>query len=99
MNRDTFGLARKETKTDVKKMSNYIEIEKEIEKKLNMINQEIEKIYTSYNSSNINKNNEYLLEAIHTKRKNLESYKLYTEKYIENYSNATKKAKKISKIA
>ena len=77
---------------NVKKMNDEIVVENRVEDTLLNINEKISGSYSSSNSAKLNSNNGKIADVVHTKASNLKSFKAYTEKYINIYTNASVEA-------
>ena len=69
------------------KLDYYVSTDKKIESDLNIVIENCKNAYSSSNSTRMNINNQSILEAFHIKVRNLNSYKLYIDKYILKYTN------------
>ena len=89
---DQVGMNIENTRTNVKKQNTVINVETRIQASLNNINERIKNVYSSDSSSKLNSNNTNIEKSIYTKIKNLKSFKLYTERYINKYITASNQA-------
>lgn len=92
MQADEMGMKVNSVQLNINKMNDEISKEEKIEKALLNIKDKFNKVYSSERASKINTNNGYIADTIHVKIKNLNSYKLYTEKYVNVYSKVTASA-------
>ena len=90
------GMDTKSVSINVKKMEDEISVENKIEGTLINLNEKAKGAYSSSNSQLLNSNNSSIADVVHIKAKNLKSFKLYTEKYINVYTNVGKKAEDTS---
>ena len=90
------GMDTTKVSVNVKKMEDEISVENKIEGTLINLCEKAKGAYSSSNSQLLNSNNSSIADVVHIKARNLKSFKLYTEKYINVYTNVGKKSEDIS---
>lgn len=97
MFQDEIGMDTENIKKIIRQMEEEIVEEKNIEASLKEIVDELKENYKSENSVKLNSLNEDIIASQHNKRKNLESYKQYLEKYLQKYASNSIEAEQKAK--
>lgn len=88
LDNNTIGINGKEVKKYTDLLNECVDEENKIEGLMRNINERLKNAYRSNNSDLIYKNNVSIANSLHTKARNIRSYKLYAEKFITSYASA-----------
>lgn len=83
---DEIGINENEARKCVGLLAECVEEDNKIEGIIREVNEKIKSAYSSSNSGLLQKNNVNIANSLHTKARNIRSYKLYLEKYITEYT-------------
>ena len=86
------GMDVSQVRVNVDKMVDSYNTLLKLEASLKSFNERFDSYYQSNNSVRLSKNNNYIVNSIHSQYLNLKSYKLYTEEYIKKYTTVTENA-------
>ena len=86
------GMDVSQVRVNVDKMVDSYNTLLKLEASLKSFNERFGSYYQSNNSVRLSKNNNYIVNSIHSQYLNSKSYKLYTEKYIKKYTTVTENA-------